>query len=155
MDELAQSVERQLSSQGDPLFPVENVALARATQVDDLVASGNAKAARSSRMVTRLTRELSEAKAQCRALDIENVSLRDALERARDDIEAARSLRRELDEARARCRDMEQRVVEETRRAELLRQNAIEADAEKERLRTLLAGTVWYECESKAKAMVG
>ena len=110
-------------------------------------AAANAKAARSSRMVTRLTRELSEAKAAARSLDIENVSLRAALERARDDIESAQSLRRELDETRARLREMEQRVLEESRRADDLRLEAREADAEKERLRTLLAGTVWYEVE--------
>ena len=159
VDELALSVDQQLAAAS-----VVPAGLSTAAQVplstrslnnepDDFATQpGNAKAVRSSRMVSRLTRELSEARAQWRALDVENVSLRAALERARDDVEAANSLRRELDEARARLREMEQRVNEEANRADRERENAREAEAERERLRTLLAGTVWYEYEKKSVA---
>jgi hypothetical protein len=115
------------------------------TLQDDSYQLSTARVARERTAFSRLKRELSEARNSIRELDLENSSLRAALARARDELNASVSLRIELDDARRSQRELEKQVVAETRRADACRLELKEAEQERERLRTLLAGTVWYE----------
>ena len=68
-----------------------------------------------------------------------------ALERARDDLRKTSGLRAELDHARGRQLSLEAQLASTTRHVHELRAQLKDAEAERERLRTLLAGTVWYQ----------
>ena len=58
---------------------------------------------------------------------------------------------RELDGSRQRCNMLEQQVLVQAHTIDDLRFQLREAVAERERLRTLLAGTVWFDAENRDK----
>jgi hypothetical protein len=92
----------------------------------------------------RFQRELAEAKAAVLELEADNAGLRAALERLRDDAAETGALRAALHESRQRVAALETCVDEYRHREGDMRLSLREAEAERERLRTLLAGTVWF-----------
>lgn len=99
----------------------------------------------------REAQEHAEARAAVVDLEAENAALRSALERQREDSERAASFRFSLEDARQREVALERQLASRDRELSELRFSLREAEAEKERLRTLLAGTVWFEHEVKRK----
>ena len=99
---------------------------------------------RTFRMMVRLRRELKEAHSSIRELRLENDALRGALDHQRSSLRTESELRLQLEEARRAAVEMEStRAVEQRAMADLnffLR----ESEAERERLRTLLQGTVHH-----------
>ena len=95
-------------------------------------------------MMVRLRRELKEAHSSIRELRLENDALRGALDHQRSSLRTESELRLQLEEARRAAVEMEStRAVEQRAMADLnffLR----ESEAERERLRTLLQGTVHH-----------
>ena len=75
------------------------------------------------------------------------MELRAELQRHRDDERTSAALRSELEESRRAQQKLVEEAAAADRRIEDLRFHLREAEAERERLRTLLAGTVWYEAK--------
>lgn len=100
---------------------------------------------REGRAAVRLARDLSEARAQIRELEHANAELRAALRRARSEVEASASLRADLEASRAKERELSEAMAVRTRELATLRHDKREAEAEQERLRTLLAAHAWFE----------
>ena len=99
----------------------------------------------SERRSQRLMIEHAEARATIIELEAENASLRASLDRMRDEGARAAETRAELVQSRHRVEVLESQARLAAPRLEALRAELAEANAEKERLRTLLAGTVWFE----------
>ena len=99
----------------------------------------------SDRRVAKLTREHTEAREAVVELEAENAALRATLERQRAELDRQRELQADLEESRHRNEQLEASLAGHVRREQDLRFQLREAEAERERLRTLLAGTMWYE----------
>ena len=104
-----------------------------------------ATAAHKARRADQRHDELSEARAVVRELRAENKALRGALDKQRQAERLNAKLRASLEDARRECADCERARVQEQRAAADLKFALREAEAERERLRTLLQGTIWSE----------
>lgn len=92
-----------------------------------------------------LSRELAECYATMRELRAENQALKAQLNDQRESLREDSWVHAELEEARRARSEMEQARAAERRAFDDMRFSLREAEAESERLRTLLAGTVWFE----------
>ena len=99
------------------------------------------RASRAHRTTARFAREAEEANRLIAALDAENSQLREELAAAHRDLDASASLRDELAASRAREHGLVRQLDAQ--------QHALkEAEAEQERLRTLLAAFSWYQAQA-------
>ena len=89
--------------------------------------------------------EHAEARATIIELEAENASLRSAIDRMREEGARGAELRAELEQSRHRAEVLESQARLAAKREDGLRFDLRDANAEKERLHTLLAGTVWFE----------
>ena len=94
----------------------------------------------------RLERELQYSAERIRELEVENGALL-----ARAEAAESSTLSADLDGSRQRCNMLEQQVLVQAHTIDDLRFQLREAVAERERLRTLLAGTVWFDAENRDK----
>ena len=99
------------------------------------------------RRSARLTQEATEARAAAVELEAENAALRAALDRQRDEMESLSLLRHERDDLSQRVDLLERKLAARLKREGELMLQLKEAECEKERLRTLLAGTVWFDAK--------
>ena len=105
-------------------------------------------AARASRTNARLGHDLAAARATIIELEHENTALRSVLDRHRAAMREDASIRVELEEARRARAELEQARAAETKHVDELRFQLRQAEAESERLRVLLAGTVWFDANA-------
>ena len=122
------------------------------SSVEDGTARGTAarltSAARASRTNARLGQDLAAARATLIELELENTALRTALDRHRTAMREDATLRSQLEEARRARAAAEHAKNAEARQCDELRFQLRQAEAESERLRTLLAGTIWFDMKT-------
>ena len=113
---------------------------------DDVQASARlARVARTRE--NRLAREKTEARSMIHELEEENAGLRTALKHAQDAAEGSIVLRAELRASQAREHALEAQLDARTRKIEALQQELREAEAERERLRTLVTAQAWFQAQ--------
>ena len=103
------------------------------------------RSSREGRLVARLNRDLAEARATARELESTNDELRASLSKARTQVENTSALRLALDASRAKEHGLTETVSKQAQELETLRREKRDAEAELERLRTLLAAHSWFE----------
>jgi hypothetical protein len=122
------------------------------SSVEDGTARGTAarltSAARASRTNARFGQDLAAARATIIELELENTALRTALDRHRTAMREDATLRSQLEEARRARAAAEHAKNAEARQCDELRFQLRQAEAESERLRTLLAGTIWFDMKT-------
>lgn len=115
-----------------------------------LVATRNAaRGVRENRRTARLQRDLADTSSTIRELDRECDHLRRVCERQRTELSTCAQLRDALDASNARVTNLEEEAHDHRRIVDDLRFELREAEAERERLRTLLAGTIWFQHDQR------
>lgn len=104
--------------------------------------------ARTSSISARLGRDLAASRAKMLELEHENAALRAVVDRHRSALREDATLRAELQEARRACAEMQAARAAEARQVDVLRSQLRDAEAETERLKVLLAGTVWFNAKA-------
>jgi predicted RNase H-like nuclease (RuvC/YqgF family) len=98
--------------------------------------------------VNKAMSDLAAARATIIELELENTALRTALDRHRTAMREDATLRSQLEEARRARAAAEHAKNAEARQCDELRFQLRQAEAESERLRTLLAGTIWFDMKT-------
>ena len=101
--------------------------------------------ARASRTNARLGHDLAAARATILELEHENAALRSVLDRHRAAMREDASIRAQLEDARRARAEAELARNAEMKHSDEMRFQLRQAESEAERLRTLLAGTVWFD----------
>ena len=132
----------QLARRHDPV--VERSSTSNAVSLLRTLPSSHQSSApeRTFRVMARLRAELKEAQTTIRELQMENDALRGALEQQRLSLRAESTMRVQLEEARRAAVEMECTRATEQRAMADLKFFLQQSEGERERLRTLLQGTV-------------